>query len=56
MLEGTTEYRYDGHTWKVGQFPNGGYGFQQDDCPIRYTSKYEAKVIEGLFLQRTASN
>ena len=36
---------YDGHIWKIGQFTNGSYGFQQDDCPVRYTSKYEAELF-----------
>ncbi len=36
---------YDGHLWTFGQFPNGSYGFQQDTCPIRYTSKYEAELF-----------
>ena len=35
----------DGHRWEIGQFNNGSYGFQQDDCVPRYTSKYEAELI-----------
>jgi hypothetical protein len=42
------EYTYDGHKWLIGQFENGSWGFQQDNCPIRYTSKYEAELIAGL--------
>lgn len=36
---------YDGHIWAIGQFENGSYGFQQDNCPRRYTSKYEAELF-----------
>jgi len=36
---------YDGHVWTIGQFDNGGYGFQQDNCPRRHTSKYEAELF-----------
>ena len=36
---------YDGHVWTIGQFNTGDYGFQQDNCPIRYTSKYEAELF-----------
>lgn len=36
---------YDGHVWKIGQFGNDSYGFQQDDCPERYTSEYEAELF-----------
>ena len=42
------EFNYDGHHWKIGQFDNGSWGFQQDDCIIRYTSQYEAELFASL--------
>ncbi len=45
-LKGKLEsVNYDSHIWKIGQFDKGSYGCQQDDCPIRYTSKYESELF-----------
>jgi len=34
--------------WFIGQFENGSYGFQQEGCPPRYTSKHEAECIKDM--------
>jgi len=35
--------------WFTGQFENGSWGFQQEGCPPRYTSKYEAECIKDMY-------
>ncbi len=38
-----------GKMWFIGQFENGSYGFQQDGCLPRYTSKHEAECIKEMY-------
>ncbi len=35
--------------WFIGQFENGSYGFQQEGCPPRYTSRHEAECIKAMY-------
>ncbi len=34
--------------WFIGQFKKGSWGFQQEGCPPRYTSKHEAECIKDV--------
>ncbi len=35
--------------WFIGKFENGSWGFQQEGCPPRYTSRYEAECIKAMY-------
>ncbi len=35
--------------WFIGQFENGSWGFQQEGCLPRYTSKHEAETIRDMY-------
>ena len=35
--------------WFIGQFPNGSWGFQQEGCKPRFTSKHEAEIVKSLY-------
>ncbi len=35
--------------WFMGQFENGSWGFQQEGCPPRYTSKHEVECIRDMY-------
>ena len=35
--------------WFIGRFENGSWGFQQEGCVPRYTSKHEAETINDMY-------